>query len=138
MKKIALLALGFVLFAGNTFAAQTITCGSNYFNGQQLQVGLHGVVANSATLTAVTLTVGNQTAFANASAQADPTYRPRKYDGFNRFIIPVRAEWDGFGNPSDIALLLPNNLGAARNFIGYVTERASDGGSFNKIFCTLQ
>jgi len=138
MKKAALIALGFVLFAGNTFAAQTISCGANYFNGVQLQVGLHAVVANPTTLTAVTLTVGDQTAFANVSAQADPTYRPRKYDGFTRFIIPQRAEWGGFGNPSDIALLLPNNFGAARNFIGYVTERASDGGSFNKVFCTLQ
>lgn len=126
----------FSLISVSAHAATTFQCVGKTFTGNRVNVSLHGVLVAPNEVSSVTLLLDGSAAFNNITMVADPSYRPRKYEDYNRFPV-CKDNLVCSVLPSTITLLLPKNLGQERSFAAYIVEKASEGGAYNKVTCRL-
>lgn len=113
--------------------ALELECQAKYFNGEKSAIHLEAKSPGEMRLTQVKLTLDGER-FRQAKSVSGREYNGRKYSEMIRFGLKS-TEGDVFEEAS-VSILLPQGWGEAGEFIGYVVEKASDGGSYNKIFCS--
>ena len=122
------------LFSLSAEAGQ-ISCISKYFNNGEMPVRLVANAVSETGLQNLTLQIDNQLV-AKAKSVRGAEYDGRIYKNMMAFTLTPKGDWEF----TSMKLLLPvgfSSLTDDTRFEGIITEAASDGGSYNRIFCKV-
>ncbi len=128
-----------MLAAGSTFATN-FRCFSKYYSANNFTISISGnVVSNSEVANLQVVDQGDGFNFNLPHSQADSNYKPKKYIGYNLYLLGRNPSGTAF---QSITMLLPNNLSSLNGrFDGYVSDSNADGSGssgYFKVLCQTQ
>lgn len=123
------------LFAlAQSASANTFYCIGKYFNGMEGKHTLTGDITSATSVGNVVLTVDQEVYFKAVKLKKDPKYKPRDYKGYISLVGKMEDQTQS-GQYASFGVLFEENFKSMKKFKAVVTERASDGGSYNKFYC---
>lgn len=111
-----------------------LVCQSKYFNGTPASMHLTASSRSENELTNVSLKIGGEE-IRNVSLSQGQAYNGRTYKNMQLYVLPQNGSSKPGWESTSLSLLLPQGWGEQGHFVGYVVEKSSDGGSYNKVFC---
>jgi hypothetical protein len=134
MKKSLLLPL--LVFAASTSQAASFHCFSKYYTANEIVINIDGeVVADNQIANLVVDDPSDGLKSQQNLVEADPTYKPRVYKGYNLYPVPNNQ---GSQYQHGVTLLLPANLSQVQGrFTGFVSDALADGEGSNGYFTLL-
>jgi hypothetical protein len=131
-KNLSLLIL--MCAAVSSASAMDLECRSRYFNGDSMKVVLSATSFSEDHLNGLFLVIDNDLV-RKIKAVKGTEYAGRKYKNMMVYDLKMssgqRSGWDCVS----LSLLLPIGWSEMGRFDGYIIEKASDGGSYNKVLC---
>jgi len=121
----AIIATSF--FAVPAFSME-LNCSSRYFMNTSAKVQLTASSGSEDELTNINLTIDGEKVRRQRISRGQE-YSGRKYKNMMLFDLGQSANYASF------SLLLPQGWGEQGRFIGFLVVKASDGGTYNKMFC---
>lgn len=127
-----------LFFAASISGAAQVRCHSKYFIGAEVPVVLKAAVDSESHLSYFELKIENQVTRA-AKQLSSRSYNGRKYKNMIAFDLDGPEVEVGNYKNFVMTLLLPRGFSSTDGdrFEGIIAERASDGGSYNRVFCRL-
>lgn len=117
-----------------TAQSMELTCKSKYFINQPAMVILTANSIAESELLELSLKIDNDE-IRKVRETKGQDYSGRTYK--NMIVFKLKNTVDtGRYESASLALMLPQGWGEQGNFVGYIIERASDGGTYNKVFCS--
>lgn len=122
------------IFAAPAYALK-LSCGSKYFVNEAARVMLTANSGSEEKLTKLVLTIDGEI-IRQVQKTLGQEYSGQSYKDMLLYSLDQSKNSKNRWSSSNLSLMLPQGWGEQGRFTGYIIEKSSDGGSYNKVFCS--